>query len=238
MLIERRGLAGAVRGAAADTEIFVNPTGPVLEAARAVRGCAYARAGAEKERQAEALMDRYESAPNTMLLALRRAGAMIGSLRLTVYDNAAAGGDGDGPAAMAFADTLREAPELSGRIVDHSRLSVSREALDIAGTHLLLFAVSYIAARRLGGSCAVAAVFTHHARFYEKVFGIARLGPPRLVPPFPLDLQLVYRRYDDIADAGFERAPVVRDIARRWDAAMGEMPAPPADGLHALHGTL
>jgi len=236
MLLDRTRLTEPLRRAAAESEILVNPDGAALDAARALRTCAYAMPRTPAEAEVERFFDRFDGAPNTLILAIRRHGAMIGSLRMSVCD-AVPGTvpEGDGPVAWLCGDGLGREP-LSGRIVDHSRFSIDRTALDAAGAHLLLFAAAYVAARGLGGTVAAGAVFPHHTRFWESMFGFRRDGAPRHAGLLPMPLQLVQRSYGDIAAQGFDEAALIGDLRGRWRASFGDGAGP--DDLRDLSGTV
>lgn len=181
----------------------------------ALRYRGYVNAGLIEPSPFEIYTDSYDELGTTLVASLRRRGACIATLRLSVY---MPGRDGPSlPCEGVYPEVEALKAEAKGPIVELSRLSIDPEINNTRYRARL-----YAAAIRAGimGCIALdarhllAATQTKWQSFYEHVLDFKAVGPPQFYPPGDVPVVLLSRELD--ADL---RRRMARNLFFRIDKA-------------------
>lgn len=163
----------------------------------ALRYRGYVNAGLIEPSPFEIYTDSYDELGTTLVASLRRRGACIATLRLSVY---MPGSDAPSlPCEKVYPEVEALKAEAKGPIVELSRLSIDPEINNTRYRARL-----YAAAIRAGimGCIALdarhllAATQTKWQSFYEHVLDFKAVGPPQFYPPGDVPVVLLARELD------------------------------------------
>ncbi len=201
-------------------------SGEDLEAAYRLRYKAYHEHGLLDTIVDGKLVDHLDETANCYTFGIFMDGDLVATVRLHHLTHAVP----VSPVMTVFGDRLMPRLAAGESFIDPSRLAVdpdltssANRALPYATLRLAVMANEYFDAT----SC-VCMIRAEHAAFYQRIFGSAAMGTPRIYPPFTFPAFLYESRCDENLMPTLERFPFFRSTAgeqRRMFAkpVMGEL---------------